>query len=61
MAATRTIGKQPMGYAERSVIAGRAARFTFAKRRIEYIRDAEPRFTPEQIEQLVAVLRGEAR
>jgi hypothetical protein len=40
-------------------IAGRRkARLTFAKRRLAKILDAEPRFTPDEIAELVAILQG---
>jgi hypothetical protein len=43
---------------ESHVKAVRAVRFTYAKRRIEYIASKEPRLDPEQIEALVSILRG---
>jgi hypothetical protein len=40
--------------------ARRLARLTYAKRTMIKVRNGNPRFTPEQIEALCAVLRGEA-
>ena len=41
------------------VHASQLSRLAYAKRRLIKIRDTEPRFTAAQIEELVAVLRGE--
>jgi hypothetical protein len=40
--------------------ARRAMRFKFAQSKVRYLRDTEPKFTPEQIDALCAILRGES-
>jgi hypothetical protein len=40
--------------------ARRASRLSFAKKRMRAMLDVEPRFTAEDIEELVAILRGGA-
>jgi hypothetical protein len=40
--------------------ARRASRLSFAKKRMRAMLDVEPKFTPEDIEELVAILRGDA-
>ena len=43
-----------------TVRARRGARFAHAKRRMEQLRETEPRFTTEQIDALCAILRRES-